>query len=76
MSSDNDPPIPSASNYSSITSPTDARAPSRRFESITQDDETDESTRPGGTIRRKRPPVISTNTDYGQFSLAVVNEPS
>jgi len=65
MSSHDDQTDPGAPNYSTDTSPTDTRAPSRRFQPITQDDDDEESATESGTVRRNRPPAISTDTDYG-----------
>ncbi|KAL9126162.1 MAG: hypothetical protein Q9217_004742 [Psora testacea] len=66
MSSKPDQPPPEkhkGSDDTDETSPTDTRAPTRRFEPITRDDDEEEveSPRPTGTVRRSRPPAISTS---------------
>ncbi len=69
MSENNNSPNLRASNRSSDTSPTDTPALPRRYEPILQDDD-DESTTTTGTVRRSRPPAISTGgaLDYGTFT--------
>ena len=56
------------SNVSTDVSPTDTRNPSRRFESITHDDD-EETATTTGTVRRNRPPAITTDSvqNYGTF---------
>jgi len=70
MSDDNSSPKPHASNRSSDTSPTDTRVQPRRFEPILQDTDDDDSTTTTGTVRRNRPPAISTGSarNYGTFT--------
>lgn len=69
MSQNSNSPNPGLSNYSTDTSPTDTRAPQRRFTPITHDDE--ESTTTRDTVRRNHPPAISTNVgpNYGTFTI-------
>ena len=75
MSEDSTSPNSAAHNYSTASSPTDTGTQPRRFEPIIhgqeRDDGDEESTRMMGTIRRNRPPAISTNSgdNYGMFSL-------
>ena len=65
-----------SSTYTSSTaaSPSDTRSQPRRFEPITHDqgddDGDEDNTRVPGTIRRKRPPAISTSggSNYGMIS--------
>lgn len=75
MSDDNDFPNAGAHKHSTATSPTDIRP--RRFEPITSDqdhdDDGEESTRTTGTIRRKRPPAISTSSGDNYASMASYN---
>ena len=68
MSSDDESKRPTAHNASTDTSPADTQLPSRRFESITHDDD-EESMTTTGTVRRNRPPAISTtgSTIYGNL---------
>lgn len=74
MSDDSTSSNSSAHNHSMAASPTDTRTQPRRFEPITQDhgddDGNGESTNTPGTIRRNRPPAISTSRAdiYGMFS--------
>lgn len=72
MSDDNKLPNPSAHNYSKAgTSPQDKP---RRFKPITHDRDdnnvNEESARTTGTVRRNRPPAISTSSggNYGILS--------
>lgn len=69
MSDDDNSPNPRASNRSSDTSPTDTRAEPRRFEPILPDND-DDYTTTTGTVRRNRPPAISTSStpNYGTFT--------
>ena len=64
MSDEDTSPNSSTHNYSTAASPTDTRTQPRRFEPITHDqgddDGDEESTRIPSTIRRNRPPAIST----------------
>lgn len=70
MSSDDNQPKSAACNYSADTSPPDTRAPTRHSERTAHDDD-QESTLTSGTVRRNRPPAISTGsrTDYGSRGL-------
>lgn len=66
MAPNKDASGPMPFNHSTDTSPTDTRAP-HRFESITRSGDDDASTTTG-TIRRNRPPAISTDAgNYGTF---------
>ena len=69
MTSDRSSQTRHANSHSTETSPTTTRASSRRFESITSDND-EERTGTSGTIRRNRPPAISTSnsTQYGSHS--------
>lgn len=75
MSDDSISSNSSAHNHPTAASPTDTRTQPRRFEPITQDQGDDdgngESTNTPGTIRRNRPPAISTSRAdiYGMFSF-------
>ena len=73
MSSDNNP-IPGASSEdSSDTSPSESRAPPPRFQPITHVEE-DENAERIGTIRKGRPPAISTSTQSHGESEALAEE--
>ncbi len=77
MSEENNSVDSTAHNDSTTDSATDTRTQPRRFEPITHDQDNDdgeeESTRTTGTIRRNRPPAISTRSgdNYGMFSSKV-----
>ncbi|KAL9638035.1 MAG: hypothetical protein Q9164_001829 [Protoblastenia rupestris] len=63
MPSNKDQNSPTADDGSGQTSPTETGTPSRRFEPILKDEEEEvESPRPIGTIRRNRPPAITTDS--------------
>lgn len=70
MSQDGHSPNPGASENSPDPSPTDTRAPPRRFAPITRDED-EEGTTTTGTVRRNRPPTISVRTgkNYGMLIL-------
>ena len=82
MASDRDAPDTTESIKSTDTSLTGTRSPSKRFEPITRDndngDEEESSETPGrsGTVRRKRPPAISTasSTNYGSNLLSQIKD--
>ena len=75
MSDHNTSSNSSARKYSTATSPIDTRTQLQRFEPITHDQDNDnseeESTKKPDTIRRNRPPAISTSRVdvYGMFPL-------
>ena len=81
MSHDSTSANSSALNYSMAASPTDTRIQPQPFEPITDDQSDDEgdgeSTRTPGTVRRSRPPAISTSRGdiYGMFSFYSRDEP-
>lgn len=74
MSDDKKTPNPDAHKDATPASPSDARTQPRRFEPITheqdEDDGDEESTRTTGTVRRNRPPAITTSSgdNYGMLS--------
>lgn len=55
-------------NESNSTSPTNTRAPPRRFQPITHDEDDDRSTGTG-TVRRNRPPAISTDMNPQNYGI-------
>ena len=72
MPSNKDQNSPTADDGSNQTSPTATGTPSRRFEPILKNEEEEvESPRPIGTIRRNRPPAITTDSaaqSYGTYT--------
>lgn len=71
MSSARDSPS-SPPETSANTSPTDTRPAHPRYESITRENDREDSA-PAGTVRRNRPAAISTNTgNYGMLHATVL----
>lgn len=65
MTSDNNTPNLTGDDSSSDPSPSETRSPSRRYEPIIHNGDDEDSTTTTGTVRRNRPPAISTSSNYG-----------